>query len=337
MKRTDKTNFAKDFNGATKRNRPLPLLEEPVLNRSCDNDLMERVSTGNPHQSNRKTWMGDSALAKRFTDTTKWGRHNFRLLSPKLKLVWLYILDSCDHAGVWHVDFDLMSFQIGETVTEEEFLQAFSSKVERYESGLYIIPSFIEFQYKLPLKPSNKVHISAMSRLEEVRTSKGLARGYPSPLAGATLGAKDKEEDKDKDKVKEQEKEKEQEEDPKMNPIEALIDTIPVKAQAAWEAVWGSKLVQTELPKAASWWITNPEKRKPLDTFPRFANSWFQNEKERPRQPTHAPYQQSNQPAPIQRAEPGIVLKAQEENFASVKLAPKDFVKMCVDQIAGRT
>ena len=43
--------------------------------------------------------------------------------------MWLYLLDSCDHAGVWDINIKLMSFQLGEPITLDEILNAFKSKV----------------------------------------------------------------------------------------------------------------------------------------------------------------------------------------------------------------
>ena len=44
-------------------------------------------------------------MAKRFTDTDKWKKGFIRNLPTKYKLLWLYILDDCNHAGVWETDF----------------------------------------------------------------------------------------------------------------------------------------------------------------------------------------------------------------------------------------
>jgi len=46
-------------------------------------------------------------MAKRFTDTDKWKKTFIRTMKAPYKLLWLYILDECDHAGIWQVDFDV--------------------------------------------------------------------------------------------------------------------------------------------------------------------------------------------------------------------------------------
>ncbi len=86
-------------------------------------------------------------MAKRFTDTDKWKRPWFRSLTAKNKLIWLYLLDECSHSGVWLGDFELMSFQVGFRVTENDLLQDFIGKVVKFGSDKYFVPSFYEFQY----------------------------------------------------------------------------------------------------------------------------------------------------------------------------------------------
>jgi hypothetical protein len=145
-------------------------------------------------------------MAKRFTDTEKWSHAWFRKLSPKFKCAWSYLLDKCDHAGIWIEDFEAMSFNIGEQINPTELENAFQGKIKKIGDDRYLIDAFIEFQYG-KLNPNNKVHRSVIDKLEKIQApSKELA----SPIQGA----KDKDKEKDKDKVKEKEKE----ESPKITP-----------------------------------------------------------------------------------------------------------------------
>lgn len=138
-------------------------------------------------------------MAKRFTDTAKWDKAWFRRLSPKMKCTWEYITHRCDHAGVWEIDCDTLSFFIGEDVSLFEITECFGDKIRILESGKIHIPGFIEFQYG-HLNPDNRVHKSVIQRLEKVGASK--------PLASPLEGAKDKDKDKDKEKDKDKDKEK---------------------------------------------------------------------------------------------------------------------------------
>lgn len=129
-------------------------------------------------------------MAKRFTDTKKWAKEHFADLPTKMKLVWIYLCDNCDHAGVWDVNLRLMSFQIGEKIELNDIKTAFSSKIQFISPTKIFIPDFLAFQYGR-LNPDNRVHKSVIDRLQKEGASKALRR--------ALEGAKDKDKDKDKD------------------------------------------------------------------------------------------------------------------------------------------
>jgi hypothetical protein len=188
-------------------------------------------------------------VAKRFTDTKKWDKAWFRKLPARLKCAWDYVTSTCDHAGIWEVDFDRLSFSVGEPVDEEEFLAAFGKHVVRSDGGSkYFVPSFLAFQYNVradkPLNPENRVHRSVLERLAEAGVTDWTAYLVPNeapcePLQGILkpllVGAKDK----DKDQDKEQAKEKGKERDP-------AIDVAPLVAE------WQKTLDHHKIPKRAN-------------------------------------------------------------------------------------
>lgn len=133
-------------------------------------------------------------MAKRLTASEKWEDPWFFALPAKDKIFWLYLLDKCNHAGIWQVNWPLVQFHIkgfrfAHKTYEGRILEVSESK--------WFIPKFIAFQYGT-LNPSNRVHASVLRELEKEGASEGLA----SPM----LGAKDK--DKDKEKEKDMVKEK---------------------------------------------------------------------------------------------------------------------------------
>ncbi len=130
-------------------------------------------------------------MAKRFTDTDKWKREWFTDLPLKAKMVWIYVLDNCDHTGVWPANFKLMSFQLGVSVKTSEFHDWFSEKVRRIDSDKFFIPSFVAFQYG-KLNPENNAHKAVIELLQKL--------GPEQVLISPSGGAQDKEEDKDQDK-----------------------------------------------------------------------------------------------------------------------------------------
>ena len=133
-------------------------------------------------------------MAKRFIDTKIWDKAWFRKLTPESKLVWIYLLTRCDHAGIWDADWEAAEFFIGNKVNYRRLPEIITDKMEEIDGGnQYFIPSFVEFQYG-ELRENSKPHLSVIKRL----TEKGLHKGLKTPKAKT----------KDKVEVKEQTKEK---------------------------------------------------------------------------------------------------------------------------------
>lgn len=89
---------------------------------------------------------------KIFTDSTKWDDKWFRGLAPSTKLIYLYLCDRSDHAGVWEFDPDLLRLHLN--LKEEHYsdddiegkLDALCAKVEKLPNGKYWITNYISFQ-----------------------------------------------------------------------------------------------------------------------------------------------------------------------------------------------
>ena len=106
-------------------------------------------------------------MAKRFIDTKIWDKAWFRKLSTKNKLVWIYLLGKCDHAGIWDADWELAEFIIGEPISYEGLPDVIKQKMEPIKGEeQFFIPSFIDFQYG-ELKEHSKPHMSVLKRLNE--------------------------------------------------------------------------------------------------------------------------------------------------------------------------
>lgn len=132
-------------------------------------------------------------MAKRFTDTDKWKKALLKSMPAAYKLLWLYICDDCDHAGIWQADFEVAAIRIGEEIIEEEAIEIFSDKILVFDKGhKWFIPSFIDFQYG-ELSPKNNAHASVIKILKKY----GLYE--KEPLKSPSQGAQDKELDKDKE------------------------------------------------------------------------------------------------------------------------------------------
>lgn len=139
-------------------------------------------------------------MAKRFTSTEKWDKEWFQNLSPRLKCLWQYMTDRCDHSGVWEANYRMASFCIGEEVNEGD-LEAFGDRVERIDDEKVFLKQFVDFQYGL-LTPSSKPHYSVIKLLEKHGLPVPLkpADTLTKPLPKGSATVKDK--DKGKSKVK---------------------------------------------------------------------------------------------------------------------------------------
>jgi len=141
-------------------------------------------------------------MAKRFTDTDKWKKPFIRSLPTPYKLLWFYILDDCNHAGIWEVDIEVAEIRTGEKFTEKLAIEIFGDRVQKIAASKWFLPDFISFQYG-ELNEKNRVHLSIIQIL-----SKYKIKDLTSPLQGVKDKDKDKEQDKDMVIVFEKEVEK---------------------------------------------------------------------------------------------------------------------------------
>lgn len=138
-------------------------------------------------------------MSKRLTDSEKWQDPWFAELPQEDKLLWLYLLDACDHAGVWKVNVRFLNFSLGSTYTLETITKALGSRVYRISSEYLLIEKYLQFQHPKGLSDTNKPQKAAMDILLKHnvldRVIEGYSKGYHTP--------QDKDKDKDKDTDKE--------------------------------------------------------------------------------------------------------------------------------------
>ena len=134
-------------------------------------------------------------MAKRFTSTEKWQDPWFCRLSNTDKLFWIYILDNCNHAGIWQVNMMLVRTYFGNDFE----LPDFKSRIVKLSREKWFIPKFIEFQYGT-LDRINRAHKSVIQILEKEGAYKVLGRGLNGRKDKDTDTEKDTDMDKDTDK-----------------------------------------------------------------------------------------------------------------------------------------
>lgn len=135
---------------------------------------------------------------KRFTETAKWDDPWFRKLSPELKLLWLWLVDRCDNAGIIDPDLELASFHIGYQYPFDT-LSSFGERIEHLSCGKWMVSKFIEFQYG-SLSRDCKAHRPIFQSLE-----KHALKGYPKGIHTLQEKEKEKERETSKDLVEKEE------------------------------------------------------------------------------------------------------------------------------------
>ncbi len=155
-------------------------------------------------------------MSKRFTETEKWKKCWFMKLPVKYKCFWFYILDNCSIAGIWDVNLELASVQIGEELDKDEILELFKDKIFPLpsEENKWIIPAFLSFQYK-EFKKDSRPHMAVINELKkyglppEINSIENFVKGIDTVSNTVSDRVKDKDKEKDKDKNKDKNKDKE--------------------------------------------------------------------------------------------------------------------------------
>ena len=103
-------------------------------------------------------------VKKRFTDTLKWEKEWFLSLEINDKIVWLYLLDKCDEAGLWNVNWGLVSILTGVKVTECPNALKHQILKTNHDRVVYI-KDFMEFQYPDYLNKKSPMIAKCVKRL----------------------------------------------------------------------------------------------------------------------------------------------------------------------------
>lgn len=138
-------------------------------------------------------------MAKRYRDNQIWEEDWFIILPPVYKLLWEWINDKCDHAGIWKPNLAMFTRFNGE-VDLEKALEFFNdeekTRLIKLENGKFFIPGFFVFQYGEEMNLNNKVHFSIYQIYKSNGVCTDLVRGLKA------LKDMDKEKDKGKGKNK---------------------------------------------------------------------------------------------------------------------------------------
>ena len=107
-------------------------------------------------------------MARRFTCTEKWDDPFFSELKPEWKLAWLFIVDRCDHAGIFKPNIKAMILYCDlplDTKAEQVLMMMQGRIVDLGES--WFIPKFLKFQYPKGLSSKKPAIVSVCKILKE--------------------------------------------------------------------------------------------------------------------------------------------------------------------------
>ena len=119
-------------------------------------------------------------MAKRFSDSEKWNDVWFTELNNDQKIIWIYLLDHCDNAGIFKLNMKLINFNCSTNISVEEFISIFKERITQINKESWIINKFCYFQYgpDFLTKTTNKAVISAIKKLEEVKLVRKFNNNY---------------------------------------------------------------------------------------------------------------------------------------------------------------
>lgn len=109
-------------------------------------------------------------MAKRFIDTEIFNDPWFMDLSPNTKLLFIYMITNCDHAGIIDINWKLTEFQTGIkqlTKSYNTLIRELGNRIISLKDTYFFIPKFISFQYPGFPKSHVRQQEGAIRRLKE--------------------------------------------------------------------------------------------------------------------------------------------------------------------------
>jgi len=102
-------------------------------------------------------------MAKRLHATEIWEEDWFLDVPNEYKLFWFYLLDTCDHAGLFRVNVGSFCKLLSVKIDPEKALELFNNgklRIREITKSIWLIEDFFVFQYGHTFNPNNKVHES---------------------------------------------------------------------------------------------------------------------------------------------------------------------------------
>lgn len=106
-------------------------------------------------------------MPKRFTATEKWKDIWFKKLEPKNKLLWIYLLDECDNAGLIELDLEIAGVLTGFKYSTLDVRETYKTRLFQITEDVWFIPKFILFQYPKGLSNNDNVTKNVVNKLQK--------------------------------------------------------------------------------------------------------------------------------------------------------------------------
>lgn len=130
-------------------------------------------------------------MAKRFTDTKKWNDEWFISLNNDYRIIWQWLLDNCNHAGICKRSMTLLNMMCKTKITEKQLIQKMEGRVIKNGNN-WFIPKFLKFQYST-LQSKKPAIVSVVTEI----VNHGYEKLIPESFGNDYRIVKDKDTDKE--------------------------------------------------------------------------------------------------------------------------------------------
>lgn len=142
-------------------------------------------------------------MAKRLTDTEKWNDDWYLSLDNDYRIIWQWLLDNCNHAGICKRNIKLLNVMCNSGTTENQLIEKMDGRII-INGNDWFIPKFLKFQYPT-LHSQKPVIVSVRNELIKRKCYDLIPQSFgveyiiiQESLSNDYLIIKDKRKDKDK-------------------------------------------------------------------------------------------------------------------------------------------
>lgn len=110
-------------------------------------------------------------MSIRFTDTDKWGDAWFGSLSAKSKLLFMFLCDNCNIAGIIEVNKNIWSALTSLSISDinKSLNELEKCYIKSSDDECIFIKNFLKHQKNLPINTNNKAHIKILTTFENYK------------------------------------------------------------------------------------------------------------------------------------------------------------------------